>query len=168
MTISLPYPKLTHSFIGDRTGTCILALLPETPDDTGAKAIISLSEVQHKYKLLSRNLFPFYVLSSTNPGYAKVKSALKLAEGESQIIAINGKRGWWRQISESALAEKDITQEAIENFVDAIRLGEGAKQKLPAGLIPEEVEEPAKSGEAPKAEESPIIVEEVKEGHDEL
>lgn len=155
-------------YIGDRTGTCILALLPESPDDTGAKVIVSLSELQHKYKLLNRNLFPFYVLSSKNPGYAKVKSALKLDEGESQVIALNGRRSWWRQISESALAEKDVSQEAVEDFVDAIRLGEGAKQKLPAGLIPEEAEEPAKTEETPKAEESPIIVEEVKEDHDEL
>ncbi|CAG8958411.1 hypothetical protein HYFRA_00011088 [Hymenoscyphus fraxineus] len=156
--------QLAAQCLGDRTGTCILALLPESPDEIGAKAVVSLSEIQHKYKLLHRNIFPFYVLSAKNPGYAKVKSALKLAEAESQIIAINGRRSWWRQISESALAEKDVSQEAIEGFVDAIRLGEGAKQKLPAGLIPEEAEEPSKAeAEEAKPEETPVIVEEVKD-----
>lgn len=66
-----------------------------------------------------------------------------------------------------------MSQEGIEGFVDAIRLGEGAKQKLPAGLIPEAADQTAEA-EAPKSEETPIVVEEVveeakvEESHDEL
>ena len=53
-----------------------------------------------------------------------------------------------------------MSEEAIENWVDAIRLGEGAKKKLPEGLIPEEPEEPVVGEE--QAQE-PIVAEDAKE-----
>jgi len=42
-----------------------------------------------------------------------------------EIIAINGRRGWWKRLpSDGKITAKDVTEEAIENWVDAIRLGE--------------------------------------------
>ncbi|KAG9232648.1 hypothetical protein BJ875DRAFT_466232 [Amylocarpus encephaloides] len=165
--------ELIATCLGDRTATCILALLPESPDITGAQAIISLSELAHKYNQRKQNLFPFYIVMSQNKGYDRIKEALKLT-GNSQIIAVNGRRGWWRQISET-LSNKDVSIEALENFVDAIRLGEGAKQKLPAGLIPKEPEEAATATEEePAAATETMVVEEDREEatqaetHDEL
>lgn len=132
--------NLIRECLGSRTGTCILALLPSSPDEVAATAVGSLSEIAHKYKQHQRTLFPFYVLPEKNEGYKQVKKALSLPD--TAIIAINGKRGWWRTIPVTGdkLAAKDVTEEALENWVDSIRLGEGAKQKLPEGLIPEEPE----------------------------
>ncbi|KAN0093447.1 thioredoxin domain containing protein [Hyaloscypha variabilis] len=139
-----------------KTGTCILVLLPNSPDEVGAAAVGSFSEVAHRHKLHQRKLFPFYVLPEKNGGYAQLKGALGLGN-DLEIIAVNGRRGWWKKLpSDGTIAAKDVTEEAIENWVDAIRLGEGAKEKLPEGLIPED--EPVE--EEKPAEES-IVVEEV-------
>lgn len=144
--------------LGSKTGTCILVLLPNSPDEVAAAAVGSFSEVAHRYKLHQRKLFPFYVLPQKNGGYAQLKGALGLGN-DLEIIAVNGRRGWWKKLpSDGAIAASDVTEEAIENWVDAIRLGEGAKEKLPKGLIPED--EPIVEEEQPA--EEPIVVEEVK------
>ncbi|EHL02292.1 putative protein disulfide-isomerase [Glarea lozoyensis 74030] len=160
--------ELATECLGERTGTCILVLLPETSDEISQKAITSLSELAHKYKQRQRSIFPFYGVSSANPSSKNLKASLKLGD-TTQIIAVNGRRGWWRQASET-LSEQDVTEESIENFVDAIRLGEGSKKKIPAGMIPETPEEPSETEEAdvtvtlekPAVTET-ILVEEVKE-----
>ncbi|CZR68360.1 probable protein disulfide isomerase-related protein A [Phialocephala subalpina] len=135
--------ELQAECLGSRTGTCILALLPASPDEIAATAVGSLSEIAHRHKQHQRKLFPFYVLPEKNAGYKQIKDALALTD--MAIIAINGRRGWWRAIplAGDKISDKDVTEEAIENWVDSIRLGEGAKQKLPEGLIPEEPEETA-------------------------
>ena len=144
--------------LGSKTGTCILVLLPNSPDEVAAAAVGSFSEVAHRYKTHQRKLFPFYVLPQKNGGYAQLKGALGLGN-DLEIIAINGRRGWWKKLpNDGTIAAKDVTEEAIENWVDTIRLGEGTKKKLPEGLIPEDeaiVEEE-------KPAEEPIVVEEVK------
>jgi len=166
--------ELTRECLGPKTGTCIIALLADTRigAEVAAHAIGSLSEVAHRHKLHKRNLFPFYVLPQSVEGYTKIKEALKT--GDTDIIAINARRGWWRKLPSDADVvwdEKEVSEEAIERWVDSIRLGEGAKNKLPEGLVPEEpaAEEPV---EEPVVEEKPIILEEVKveeqEVHDEL
>ena len=166
--------ELQDECLGSRTGTCILALLPASPDEIAAKAIGSLSEIAHRYKTHKRNLFPFYVLPQDNLGYALIKDALDL-KGEMEVIAINARRGWWRHLpgSGAKISEQEVSEEWIENWVDSIRLGEGAKEKLPAGLVPEEPQEPVV--EEPIVEEEPIIIEEIKveeeqvaDAHDEL
>jgi protein disulfide-isomerase A6 len=147
--------------LDSKTGTCILVLIPNTPDEVAATAVGSLSVVAHRHKLHKRKLFPFYVLPEKNGGYVQLKGALGLGDG-MQIIAINGRRGWWRKLpSDTVISAKDVSEEAIENWVDSIRLGEGAKEKLPEGLIPEEPEELVLEEQEPLKEE-PIVVEEVK------
>jgi protein disulfide-isomerase A6 len=170
--------ELEAQCLGPKTGTCILALLPNSPDEVAAKAVGSLSEVSHRHHTHQRSLFPFYVLPEANAGYEKIEDALGLKGFE--VIAINAKRGWWRALPKdgAAIAEIDVSEEAIERWVDSIRLGEGAKQKLPEDLVPEEPvvetpEEPVKEAtEEPAAAEQTIVVEpveEVKEDvHDEL
>ncbi|KUJ24689.1 thioredoxin-domain-containing protein [Mollisia scopiformis] len=159
--------ELEAECLGSRTGTCILALLPSTPDEIAATAVGSLSEIAHRHKQHQRKLFPFYVLPEKNTGYKQIKDALALSD--MAIIAVNGRRGWWRTIPVTGdkISDKDVTEEAIENWVDSIRLGEGAKQKLPEGLIPEEpeettTEEESTSSKTPAPSEEPIVVEEVK------
>ncbi|KAH7336668.1 hypothetical protein BKA65DRAFT_37962 [Rhexocercosporidium sp. MPI-PUGE-AT-0058] len=175
--------ELEAECLGPRTGTCILALLPSSPNEVAADAIGSLSEIAHKHKQHQRKLFPFYVLSEANPGFRKIKDALSLGM-DIEVIAINGRRGWWKKLpGGDKVTTADVSEEAIENWVDTIRLGEGAKKKLPAGLVPEEPEEPVEESEVPivaeEATKTTITVEEVKaeetkvvepvaEPHDEL
>jgi protein disulfide-isomerase A6 len=152
--------------LGAKTGTCILVLLPASPDDVAAIAVGSFSEVSHRHKLHHRKLFPFYVLPENNAGYAQLKGALGLGDG-MQIIAVNGRRGWWKKLpADDTISAKDVSEEAIENWVDAIRLGEGSKEKLPEGLIPEEPEVPSEETQEPLIVE-PVIVDEIPESMEE-
>ncbi|KAI9047862.1 hypothetical protein LZ554_008570 [Drepanopeziza brunnea f. sp. 'monogermtubi'] len=159
--------ELEAECLGPKTGTCVLAILPSSPDAVAVGVITHLSEIAHKHKLHARKIFPFYAVSSANMGYAKVKEALKLG-GDTAVIAVNGRRGWWRPLpSGETITEQDVTEEAIERWIDAIRLGEGAKQKIPEGLIPEEsepvVEEAAPVEEAEPAKEAEPVVEDAQE-----
>ncbi|CAL3972211.1 hypothetical protein PZA11_004609 [Diplocarpon coronariae] len=168
-----PIPALTTpeeleaECLGPRTGTCILAFTAAAPDSFGKVAVSSLSEIAHKHKQHARKLFPFFMLSPANPGYEKVKEALKL-QGDLEVIAINGRRGWWKKLPMGErVSEKDVSEEAIENWVEAIRLGEGTQQKLPEGLIPEEAEKlVVEEAQEPVVEK--IKLEETDEQHDEL
>ncbi|KAH8592162.1 hypothetical protein B0O99DRAFT_518344 [Bisporella sp. PMI_857] len=168
--------ELEKECLGPKTGTCILALLPPTPDAVVSTAVGSLSEISHRHKLHKRQIFPFYALPESNEGYATIKNALGLADFD--VIAINAKRGWWRKLPTKGdkIAESDVGEEALENWVDAIRLGEASKSRLPAGLVPEEPEEPASvEAEVPVVEETPEavkegeqVVDKTAEPHDEL
>ncbi|KAK0115723.1 hypothetical protein ONS95_000017 [Cadophora gregata] len=175
--------ELESECLGPRTGTCILALLPSSPDEVAAAAVGSLSEIAHKHKQHARKLFPFYIITEHNTGFKKIKDSLKLGSS-IEVIAINGRRGWWKKLPSAGetVVEAEVSEETVENWVDAIRLGEGAKKKLPEGLIPEEpeVEEKVEEQEPIVAEagkETTVTVEEVKveetkvadaEAHDEL
>lgn len=172
--IHLAEAGLLDRCMGPKTGTCVLALLPDSPNEVANKAVDALTEVAHHNHIHKRALFPFFVLPEATPGYTTLKEKLGLKDFD--VIAINAKRGWWRGLPNvgEAIQEGDVSQEALENWVESIRLGEGVKQKLPDGLVPEEpVEEPVP--EEPAAAEEPIVVEEVKveddvkdEVHDEL
>lgn len=172
--------ELEKECLGPRTGTCILALLPKDPDSVVGAAIGSLSEIAHKSKLHGRRLFPFYAVPDVNPSYEKIVSKLGLKEMD--VIAINGRRGWWRSLPRESddISSEDVAEVKLETWVDSIRLGEGGKKKLPEGLVPEEpveeeVEEPVV--EEVKVEE-PVVVEEAEaekpkieneeDSHDEL
>jgi protein disulfide-isomerase A6 len=163
---ALPIPHLSEESeliaecLGPKTGTCILALLPASPNEFAAAAVGSLSEVAHRHHSHHRSLFPFYVLPDANNGYEKVKKALDL--GEFEVIAINAKRGWWRALPKSgaSIQEADVSEEAIERWVDSIRLGEGAKQKLPDSLVPEDPA-PEEIAEEPADAEETVVLEPV-------
>lgn len=174
--------ELVSECLGPKTGTCIIALLADSREgaEVAARALGSLSEIAHRHKLHKRNIFPFYVLPQSVGGHEQVRKVLGL--GETSIIALNSRRGWWRQlpIKGESLANVDVTENAIESWVDSIRLGEGVKEKIPQGLIPDDVlpdefvvEEPAAEEPVVQADpEKPIIVEEIKveeqDIHDEL
>ena len=70
-----------------------------------------------------------------------------------EIIALNARRGWWRRFSG---ADADFGAVAVESWVDGIRLGEGAKQKLPEGIVAGvEAEAEAEAEAEPEAEVEP-------------
>ncbi|RAK71618.1 putative disulfide isomerase [Aspergillus fijiensis CBS 313.89] len=154
---------LAAACLAPKSGTCVLALLPEEqepqqPDEKESSAaaaaqvaLASLSEVAHKHALHKSKLFPLYGVPATNSAVKSLRAALELSEQDLEIVAVNGRRGWWRNYDP---AEADYSVERVDAWVDAIRLGEGSKQKLPEGVIVvEEAQE----------EEKPVVAE-----HDEL
>jgi protein disulfide-isomerase A6 len=123
--------------LGPKSGTCVFALLPASPDEVAAKAIGSLSEIAHRHRQAKRNLFPFFALPEQNKVYARIQHVLKLKGTE--IVAVNGKRNWWRKMpaksEDGKYEESEVTEEAIERWIDSIRMGEGEKLNIPVGLI---------------------------------
>ncbi len=157
--IGIIYSKaeLELQCLGPKTGTCLLVFLPETPNPLAASAIGGLSEIEWRDHLHNQKRFPFYALPRNNPEFKKVHDALKLGD-EVEIVALSAKRGWWRNfpIKGDKIALEDVTEERLESFIDAVRLGEGSKSKLPEGLVPEEKEEPVAAEEPEPAAQKPL------------
>lgn len=129
---------LQQKCLNSKAGTCILALLSATEADTKSlQAVGSLSEIHHKHEAAKRNLFPFYQVPSSNSQAEILRKQLSLKDG-IELIAVNGKRGWYRHYSTSS-----FTQAEVEDWIDAIRMGDGAKAKLPEGIIVDAEELPA-------------------------
>jgi protein disulfide-isomerase A6 len=152
---------LESACLTPKSGTCILALLPETqsPDselpDGAKEALATVSELSHK---LAAHRLPFYTVPSIN-SYSKVlRSQLGLLEeSATELIAVNGRRGWWRHYTQT---EKDgFAFHAVESWVDGIRLGEGTKAKLPEGVVIEDKQQDS---------EDETLAEEKEANHDEL
>lgn len=147
--------SLQQQCLNDKAGTCILCVLPneETPFEKTTQAIRALSELHKKHESAKRNLFPFYQLPSTNSQASLLRTKLQLSSSDVEIIAVNGKRSWWRHY-----AGDSFTLEKVEDWVDAIRMGEGKKSDVPDGIIvskselPEEPVKPAAGDENPDLE----------------
>jgi protein disulfide-isomerase A6 len=180
--------------LAQKSKICILALLPKQADSetllpsAAIQALQSLSEVHAK--LSTRGIFPFYAVSAANPLAESIRGALALKPAsEIEIIATNAKRGWVRKYTGETYGMQEIG-----DWVDAIKMNEGAKEKLPkiltgdssaAGRETRDVptpepeaspvaeaetieEEPEESIEAPEVvTEAPIVVEESKESEPE-
>jgi len=147
--------SLQQKCLNDKAGVCILALLPEPSDVTAlpqlARAVSVLSELQHKHAAGGkRNLFPFYQIPHANSQGAALRSRLSLPAGSVQLLATNGKRGWYKLYSSE---EKQFSATAVEAWVDAIRMGEGEKKDLPSGLILPAADLPAE----PVQVEPPVV-----------
>lgn len=162
---------LRNECLGPKTGTCVLAILSENPPETAGLAVSALSEIAHKARLHRHNLFPFYVVPPSNPGHAILSEKLEL-KGETEIIAVNGRRGWYRKlpIIGAEVTVADVTEEALFAWVEDIKIGDIKKEKLPGGVVieepviaePEPVVEEKTPAEEPAAEE-PIIFEDEEE-----
>ncbi|KAH7156751.1 hypothetical protein EDB81DRAFT_646852 [Dactylonectria macrodidyma] len=139
------------------THTCLLVFTPSEETETGSKAVDSLSHINTKYVHGKRRLFPFFSIAAGTEAASAVPKALELS-GEVNMVAINARRGWWRQY------EGDFSLASVESWIDAIRMGEGTKKKLPAGVAVEKAEEPEVKTEA--AKEEPVKEEEIV--HEEL
>ncbi|KAL7620801.1 hypothetical protein AAE478_009799 [Parahypoxylon ruwenzoriense] len=137
--------KLTKECLNRKSHTCVLAFVPSAHGETAEKALGSLAALALKHAQGQRHLFPFFEVHTDNEAAASVFKSLELS-GEVEIIALNGKRGWWRHY------EGDFSSESFESWIDAIRLSEGTKKKLPEGVISEAVEETTKEKPAETVE----------------
>lgn len=127
--------KLVKECLTEKSSTCVLAFVPSTHGEKAKEALVSLSELAWKYAKGHR-LFPIYEVAKENEGAASLIKSLDLTN-EVELIAINARRGWWRRYEGA-----DFSQPSIESWIDAIRLSEGVKKKLPEGLIAISLEEP--------------------------
>ncbi|OAP63202.1 protein disulfide-isomerase domain [Fonsecaea erecta] len=116
-----------------RSGNCILVLLAtsqETPSEPATSALAGFAEIAHKYNKRKASMIPTFAVPADNQAATRVRNDLGLGQEEQmEIIATNMKRGWWRRYSSNSYDVLDL-----ENFIDAIKLGEGSKSAFPAGF----------------------------------
>lgn len=124
------YDALTEHCLQPKSHTCLLVHVPAGSSEAGDKAIVTASQLNVKHENGPAPIFPLYSLADDVAGVSTFKSALGL-KGEVEIIAINARRKWWKQY------DGDLSAASISGWMDAIRLGDGAKHKLPAELVAE-------------------------------
>lgn len=127
--------KLVKQCLTEKSNTCVLAFVPEGETEKGKHALDNLATLAHKHAKRGRQLFPFFAVPASNPALADLLKSLDLT-GEVELIALNARRGWWRHYQGD-----DFGHESIESWIDAIRMSEGVKKKLPEGLIAIAVED---------------------------
>ncbi|KAI9170749.1 putative protein disulfide-isomerase [Paramyrothecium foliicola] len=129
------YDDLVTNCLHPKAQTCVLALVTQWGSEDTAEAIGSLSKLSTKYIQGHRHLFPFFAVPNYVEGIPELRESLEIGT-EVQIIALNARRSWWRQY------EGDFSLESVEAWLDAMRMGEGAKKKLPKGVA-HEIPEPS-------------------------
>jgi protein disulfide-isomerase A6 len=123
---------LRQKCLSETSKICALLLLPAAaePQEAAQEALRTVALVYDKHSKRHAS-FPFFAVAPTNPLAATLREALEL-EGESlQVIAVNAKRMWWRRYPGEGYA-----YDAVEAWVDAIRMNEGKKEVLPESLVP--------------------------------
>ncbi|KAH6887746.1 PDI protein A prpA [Thelonectria olida] len=159
--------ELNKQCLDRKSHTCLLVFHPSEETLTREKASSTLSHINTKYVHSGRHLFPFYSISTDSEAGTSLPKALEL-DGEVTLVAVNARRGWWRQY------QGDFGLHSVESWIDAIRMGEGSKNKLPKGVVvdtAEKVEESSSSTEAVEsetAEAEPETVEEEKDDEEEI
>ena len=137
-TLSTP-AELKSKCLAPKSGTCVLVLLPAMPDveATLPQAVINAlgasADIVNKHVKRRANFFPFYTIPAENEAARTVRGDLGLTGDALDMIAVNMKRGWWRRFAGSSYETMNI-----EDFVDAIKLGEGGKEKLPENFFVED------------------------------
>jgi protein disulfide-isomerase A6 len=134
-----PVPTLTTpaevrtSCLTPKSGNCMLLLLAGDSDELSTAALTALAsfaEIMSRYNKRKAHAIPVYAVPAENQAAKQIRNDLDLGTGNGlEIIATNLKRGWWRRYQSDSYDVVDL-----EKFVDAIKLGEGSKQKLPAGF----------------------------------
>ena len=134
--------ELQTACLSAKSSTCLLALLPShyeaqaTMGDGASAALASLATLAEKHAHRNAKIFPFYAIPADNPGAGQLREVLGLkGEGEVEILAVNARRVWWKRYDGTGFGLA-----AIESWFDAIRLGEGKKEKLPGSLVRQEEE----------------------------
>ncbi|KAH3940495.1 hypothetical protein HBI56_096450 [Parastagonospora nodorum] len=118
--------------LNEQSKTCILAILAkDESSSTTGDVIIALADIHKKHDTASSRLFPFVTVPDSNPLAASLRSSLSLGgDDQTHLVATHGKRAWYKKYTSSAL-----TAAEVEVWVDAIRMGEGKKEKLPKELL---------------------------------
>jgi protein disulfide-isomerase A6 len=152
--------ELQSQCLGAKSSTCILALLPkDEASEASVSVTASLASIHKKH---GTKLFPFVGVPASNTLTSSLLAELKLGSDEEvHLIATNAKRGWVKKYSGTTFGTTEV-----EAWVDAIRMGEGKKEKLPDSLVAEEIKEQAKEEKPVEQEPIKIEVEEIEDEYE--
>lgn len=124
--------ELQAACLTEKSKTCILAILPtDESAETATTALSSLATIHKKHDGLKTNLFPFIGVPASNAIAASLLKELSLgSDDQVHLVATNGKRSWYKKYSGTTYGPTEV-----ESWVDAIRMGDGKKEKLPGSLL---------------------------------
>lgn len=160
ISVATTKQDLTEKCLQPKASTCILAFVPSASSEKGDPVRSSLSQLNTKYVHGNRQLIPFLAVASDVDELASIKQSLGLT-ADVELVAINARREWLRHY------EGDFGVESVEAWIDAIRMGEGTKKKLPTGVIVQSAaQDDPTSSKSEEATEQETVTEEVK--HEEL
>ncbi|KAF2442169.1 disulfide isomeras-like protein [Karstenula rhodostoma CBS 690.94] len=150
--------ELQTSCLNEKSKTCILAILPRDESaEAATTALASLASIHKKYDDLKSTLFPFIGVPASNPIASSLLKELSLgSDAEVHLVATNGKRSWYKKYSGATYGPTEV-----ESWVDAIRMGDGKKEKLPESLLSAAEKEEVKEEKATEQESIKTEVEEV-------
>lgn len=145
--------ELQASCLNEKSKTCILAILPKDESSEAATtALASLASIHKKHDARQGHLFPFVGVPASNPLASSLLKELNLgSDDQVHLIATHGKRGWYKKYSAETFGSTEV-----EQWVDALRMGEGKKEKLPGSLLAAGETEDVKEK---VAEQEPIKIE---------
>lgn len=120
--------EVKHACLTTKSGTCVLFFAPldeenPTAAEASERALGALTDIHAKLAARGK-IFPFYHVSNAKD----LRAGLGLGDGLG-LVAINGKKAWLKRFEGRAW---DRT--VIETWIDAIRMGEGKKEKLGDGV----------------------------------
>lgn len=136
---------LVEKCLNPKAHTCVLAFVPSESSEKGDKVTASLSQLNTKYIHGHRQLFPFLAVPSNVDGVDAVRKSLGLKD-DVELVAVNSRRSWWRHY------EGSFDVESVEAWIDDIRMGDGAKKKLPKDIVVEDSSSSTQATEAASAE----------------
>lgn len=121
---------LTAACLTPKSKTCILAITtsPSSPVLTGVYA-----------KMLHRGPpggFKVYTLPAESSHAISLAEKLQMTGDGAKLFAINARRNWIKKFGGDVDSEEEVLA-----WLDATRLGDGAKEKLPSGVVVEQPEE---------------------------
>lgn len=137
---------------------------PQTnPPADVQKILSSLATLKQQYLRRHKSFFPVFAVDVNQHLNLQLRLAFGMT-GEMQLLAVNGKRGWYNQYGGSSADRQDDkealewSEEGIGAWIDDLKLGNARKEKIAAELITEQ--EPVSGGrpaadveEAARAEE---------------
>lgn len=163
-----PIPSITSSqalaneCLHPKAHICILAFVPTSHGEEAEKPLVSLAEIAFRHARAAKHIFPLFEVHTDNEATSPVFKSLELP-GEVELVAVNAKRGWWRHY------QGDFSFTSVESWIDAIRMNEGPKNKLPSAVIGEigsdtGAEKPVESVEVKVEEDVKVEVDTEPEG----
>ncbi|KAF2146775.1 uncharacterized protein K452DRAFT_314999 [Aplosporella prunicola CBS 121167] len=154
--------ELETACLTSKARQCVLAFLPpqvnaeEPLPEDAQTALTSLGEVLKKHKKGGHQLFPIYRVPADNDSAEKLRKDLGLKKDGVGMLLLNAKKGWYKKYDGA-----EYSRNAVESWIDSLKMGEGKKEKLPKGLVVE-AKEPAEDKEA-KQQPVKIDVEDIME-----
>lgn len=165
---------LQSTCLTPKSATCILLLLDSwaSSQSDSAAAPPSLKAMAAMYAKRGKSMPNAYAVPASNNGGFNLLGVLELKDGYEKLLAVNGKKGWYQQFNPGVEAF-DAT--LAESWIDGIKMGDGKKEKLPEGIVAEEVvkgeseDKVTEESTEPESEQEPIQIEvEEAPDHDEL